>query len=536
MSSVLGKKEKNKSQYSMLCLILILLILAGVSFAIGLRYLPSDSDALEMLDDKNISSNHNELINNDDGINMACLDDDHPLLLEENTANSDELIIEEQEIGVSKAEGVFTELIKGYFEAGMELTVLGYQEIGDGGEGKLSVVNRKPDADVEVFFELRKGLYAVYRPEDNLFNVKCVMAALKEFGCEKVLSIAINSGADTIMWPDGEYDFASASYELTQAVEFCGSNEQKCIWKNINITSIFGFELNGLSLEGNVKINTVTPVAFSKSLMLRVGSQLHLSGSGKIYWDAWNVITPENVLSRYIELEYANDPIYLSMKLPSEASTMMKRTNPSIINYQPEKRDDALSIGAFYKADEIELSEDFRVYLGGIALFALNDADDAKWECINYIETVSPTYFFGGFCPIPWGSGGSERVPTEKIVNNDSFTCFNLEKEDLTSKVLHFWGKRTYANSKETVGLVVIYEAYTDEEGRGIVATVGADQYNGDNTCVQAFSGRNYLLTSTPRQIIGHNMSDEVYDWCVTNGKSPEMCMDIYMDLRYGKK
>ena len=45
-----------------------------------------------------------------------------------------------------------------------------------------------------------------------------------------------------------------------------------------------------------------------------------------------------------------------------------------------------------------------------------------------------------------------------------------------------------------------------------VVAAIGADWRTAESKVSQAFSGRNYKLTTEPRLIFGHNVGPKAYD------------------------
>lgn len=263
--------------------------------------------------------------------------------------------------------------------------------------------------------------------------------------------------------------------------------------------------------------------------MLTLSQSKNITGSGYIRWDGWKALSKESILSGNLKVEYINDDVYTSMKTPSEVQTFMSfRVNPSIISYKPEGHVNVLGMGAIYSVPNAELPESFDVYIGKMKTFALM-AGDEQWHVIDEHDSLNSTKYFG-FYMLPWTTHISYKVPEAIMEKGEGYVKFNLTKANLTNQVLHFWGSKQPCKSEDIIGLVTIYEIWSDTPditGK-LAATIGIDHRTSAGVVQQAFSGRNYAVTNSKRLVIGHNMPDDVYDWCVANGKSPQVCLDLF--------
>lgn len=257
-----------------------------------------------------------------------------------------------------------------------------------------------------------------------------------------------------------------------------------------------------------------------------------IAGEGYIRWDKWNDITDEEILSGNLYLPYISDEVYTSMKLPSEVGTAMSyRTNPSLGEYQPEGYINAVGMGAIYQVPGTELPAEFDVCIGKFRTYILKDAPDAEWEVLDAHEPLDDIKYFR-CARLPWSLGISWRPSKDIFTYYDDYVQVHLTKKDLTNRVFHFYGIKQPCISEDILGMVVIFEVWSNTEdvvGK-IACTIGADQRNESGTVSQAFSGRNYMVLNQTRLIIGHNMPDSVYDKCVEMGKSPEKCIELFME------
>ena len=282
-------------------------------------------------------------------------------------------------------------------------------------------------------------------------------------------------------------------------------------------------------LSGNVNVNDKVYYVDAPT-MLSLAQNKNIQGNGYIRWDGWKALSRENILSGNLKVNYISDDVYTSMKLPSEVQTPIKlRVNPEIIKYQPNGYVNAVGIGSIYPVVGEELPDNFNVYIGKLKTYILMNGDNEQWhELDSHIHLDADNSFL--IFRLPWPLHIYDKVPSNKVEVGTDFVKFNLTKDDLNSKVLHFWGDREPCKSEDIIGMVVIYETWSDTPNitGKLAATIGVDQRNAKREVQQAFSGRNYAVTNSKRLVIGHNMPDDVYDWCVANGKSPQVCLDLF--------
>lgn len=261
----------------------------------------------------------------------------------------------------------------------------------------------------------------------------------------------------------------------------------------------------------------------------------NVTGEGYICWDKWKDLKNNGLVSGNIYIPFIDDAVYTSMKLPSEVQTFMKyRTNPAIMSYRPSGYNRAVGIGAVYQSTGTVLPDEFNVCIGRFMVFVLKDSQDAEWEILDAHEPLDMIEYFQ-LRRLPWTEVDYYR-PIQKAVFHDDYVEFNLTKEDLDNGVLHFYGTKQPCISDDVIGFVTIYDVWSDTEGIDgkLACEIGVDQWNSNGECNQAYFGRNYAIMNEHRLMIGHNIPDAVYEELVTKGKSPSICIDMF--LSYNKE
>lgn len=266
----------------------------------------------------------------------------------------------------------------------------------------------------------------------------------------------------------------------------------------------------------NIVVNLNT-YKLGKNAMLSLENK-HLAGDGSVIWNGWSNINEsasKDMLSGVLKVRYSDDPVYMSMKLPSEAvhSTVSHRVNGSILHYQPAGFSNLINIGAIYAPDASALPSTFTVCLGKMTVYTLSNDANAKWELHEQHQVPKSFALY----QLPWTSSGDTNYPISEsnITRYDNYIRFQLSKSDLTDKCLHFFGGNSYAiDIPNCRAIVCMFEAWTETAGvaEKIFAAIGADQRNGSGTVRQAFSGRNWNVRTDKRVVIGHNISDALYD------------------------
>ena len=243
-------------------------------------------------------------------------------------------------------------------------------------------------------------------------------------------------------------------------------------------------------------------------------------------WDGWK---SGSLISSDIKTDYMDDPIYMSMKLPSEVTTMRHLPNGFVIDYKPEGCIDALGMGAIYCVEGETLPETFNIYIGKLATYVLYEGA-TKWETLDSHDVLDDMYYYS-FFKLPVG-GSIRRATENEYTITDSYVKFTFKRSDFDNANFHFWGLQKPALSQNIAGLVSIYEVWTDtpEAVGKLAAAIGNDQRDSNGGVHQTFTGRTYKVTTEKRLIIGHNIPDTLYDTCVSKGYSPKVCYDLFVN------
>ena len=251
-------------------------------------------------------------------------------------------------------------------------------------------------------------------------------------------------------------------------------------------------------------------------------------GNGSLIWRDYTKYANgggDDHFDGIIPVSRINDPILLSMCMPSEGRTfMISRNNGQSMAVAPDNGTRLLSIGAIYPNRELEMddSESFTFCLGRISLCVRTEGND--WELVDdHPFPPQPNCLYW----LPWELEkkiGHGTLPAEQVNKLDDHVEITMTGADFngvaarakgaSGAVLHFWGSRTAVNGPETLGLLVAYTAWLKDpaqEGR-LLATIGADWYTNSKYIGQAFSGYNYMLTGTPRTLIGHTVGPKAYE------------------------
>lgn len=267
----------------------------------------------------------------------------------------------------------------------------------------------------------------------------------------------------------------------------------------------------------------------TEQLLATVNNNNNFDDDSYLLWSGWSNLSKNINFTGKIKTKYLNNSVYMSMKLPSEVTTAMTfRKNAAIMEYQPIGYDNLVGIGAIYPVLGVNLPNEINVYLGKINTYVLMKGDN-QWREFDSFNPKEGIYHYRLF-ELPWTTEKSFDIPSSASEVGEDYVKFTLSRNDLEKNVIHFWGNKKICTASNIVGVVVVYEVWSDTPGieGKLAATIGIDQKKDNGQTVQGFSGRNYAVTNTKRYIIGHNMPDDVYDWCVSNGISPEVCVEMY--------
>ncbi|MBP5617591.1 MAG: hypothetical protein J6X61_00390 [Clostridia bacterium] len=261
---------------------------------------------------------------------------------------------------------------------------------------------------------------------------------------------------------------------------------------------------------------------------------LRVTGGGSVKWAGYRVLNSQNNPDPFdgiIPVSKMGDPIFLSSCLPSEANTYMKwRVNPgNMLPYFPESNR-ALAIGAIYRNEENPPADDevFTICLGRICL--LFNTPEQGWYSATDDVCSKPNHIYG----LPWEKAGNYKLDDDRLVDKGDHVEITVTGADLNGRfcpheadaaVLHFWSKFGYVTGGEVLGAVSSYVACVKEpEAVGkLVAAIGIDWYSDVVPGAQAYSGRNYLLTTEPRALLGHNVGPKAYDRIMDTARVKEL-------------
>ncbi len=259
----------------------------------------------------------------------------------------------------------------------------------------------------------------------------------------------------------------------------------------------------------------------------------NVTGEGYIKWDGWKDLKKVMLLNGNLKVSLIDDPIYTSMKLPSEAITAMEyRVNPTIMDTTGPGYVKSVGIAAAYQAKGSTLPDEFNLNIGRFMTLILRTEPNANWEIFTVHEPLDKIKYFQ-FHKLPWSESYYYR-PEDKMVLHENYVEFKCKKEDFDGFVFHFYGDKAPIASENVRAYVTIFDIWSDTKGieGGLAIGVGVDQWPASGSSHQMFSGRNYLVKNTHRLMIGHNIPDSMYEELIKEGKNPKMCLDIYNNYK----
>lgn len=293
--------------------------------------------------------------------------------------------------------------------------------------------------------------------------------------------------------------------------------------KNADVSVCFKEGVKGYIVNGGpYKVDEATLVRLTKS---------EVKGNGSVKWAKFSKMGAStgntDLFDGVVPVSKLHDPIFMSTALPSELQTYMDwRINATNMALPISEYKKAISIGAVYKAKGAVIPDDAEITLclGKIMLVAYTE--EKGWFMADQMTYPSNPMFFY----LPW-EVGSAKIPesirsnktdhveiklTGAMLNgNYGKDKFSQEVQDKIDEcVVHYWGNNWIGNVIDIKGVVAGHYAWIKEEeyvGK-VVAAVGVDFKRPDYSGTQAFSGRNYKLTTEPRLIFGHNVGPKAYD------------------------
>lgn len=254
-----------------------------------------------------------------------------------------------------------------------------------------------------------------------------------------------------------------------------------------------------------------------------------LVGNGSVMWKDWNSISQgwkdtfdPTMLSGALKVRYADDPVYLSMKLPSEANfetDTITRPGMRASDYAAEKLVTVNSIGAIYPVDYTKLPDEIVICVGNLSVYTLSKQPNARWKLHDQCS-VPAGY---GMYSIPWNTSNHVPIDDKKVTVCDGYMRFTLTRDDFApmniegslAKVLHFWGNHRDLDFSDNAAVIVFYEVWLETPGAmgNLYTASGCDRKSTDSSIIsQNFWGRNVLLSTEKTVIVGHNLSDARYE------------------------
>lgn len=262
-----------------------------------------------------------------------------------------------------------------------------------------------------------------------------------------------------------------------------------------------------------------------------INKQLNPGRNDRLYYDAFNTQN-RAIINKYIDPKYIDDPVYLSMKLPSEAvsSYLPSRRNGTTDSQwvRPQGYNHAIGIGAIYSSDPSLLPDKFNVYFGRFTTYTLGMDKSARW--VKHEDYKFPPFIM--HYTLPWQTSKSTSIPVEK---HEEYAKITVTREQLSDGVIHFFGgNNSLFDVGNTRAMICIYEVWTDceEAKKSAFCTIGIDQrVAGDESkkVVQLFSGRNIMLRTDKTIHVGHNISDEDYELLVEAGNNPKTVYNNFL-------
>ena len=276
----------------------------------------------------------------------------------------------------------------------------------------------------------------------------------------------------------------------------------------------------GYKIDGTYKVDADT---------LRMLAETPCIGNGKIKWEGYvdcgswsgNPEQPE-----FVPVDLLNDPIYMSMILPSERTCYLaSRKNAAFFDAAEKKWRNIITIGAVYKNRDIELPDDaeFTICISDVNLALRTAKSDGWFKAVNHkVPTMTEQLYY-----LPWTlehTIGTYKFPESenRITYFDDHVEIKLYGYDLNgteakkvsdevdSCVYHFWGSKYYFNcpGDEVLGVASSYKIWVKEpEAREyLVASIGADWRDSNEQGKQAFAGYKHAITNEPISVVGHNV------------------------------
>ncbi len=279
-----------------------------------------------------------------------------------------------------------------------------------------------------------------------------------------------------------------------------------------------------------------------------------LVGNGSVSWKDWDNIAQgwkdtfdPTMLSGALKVRYADDPVYLSMKLPSEANfetDTITRPGMRASDYAAGNLVTVNNIGAIYPIDYTQLPDEIVICIGNLSLYTLSKEPNAKWKLHDKCSVPAGYAMYA----LPWSTShdANVRLDDSKVSVCDGYMRFTLEKEDFApmsgiagslAKTLHFWGNHNELDLMNNAAVITFYEVWveTPEAVGNLYVAPGCDRKSSDGSVIsQNFWGRNVLLSTGKTVITGHNISDTLYEALRDTPNDTRLVYADYASVRGG--
>lgn len=348
--------------------------------------------------------------------------------------------------------------------------------------------------------------------------------------------------SDTSSYVDTGVSTKSSGAEVDYVVaEKVADKDSVCVVEDTQ-ASVSASDNDAYFTDEYIVVNNGTYKLTKEGMLGLIGK--NVTGNGSVAWNNWGSMNwgdTESMLSGAAKARYFDDPVYLSMKLPSEAyhaSNVIE--HPGMRHANSTGAYTYLStIGAVYAPDYTLLPDTVTVCIGNISLYTLSDEPNANW--VLHEHCSYPAGY--GMFYIPWSKCGDANVsiPSSAVELHENYAKFTLSKNDFapsesvsqsTGAVLHFWASNNVdIDLTKTKAAIAMYEMWTETEAAAdlMYIDIGADQKNADKTAIsQLFWSRNYNIQTEKRLVLGHNISDILYDELRGSKNDPRHVLSHY--------
>ena len=280
------------------------------------------------------------------------------------------------------------------------------------------------------------------------------------------------------------------------------------------------------------------PYLVDEATFRRLVYSTNVEGTGSIKWKDYKKLNTvpqqKDVFTGEVPVSKLSDPIWLATALPSEVSTCMTfRTNAENMYASDAKYGHLMTIGAVYPCSDNPPADDDTVTICIKDIKLILHTQEKGWFVANSvgvptIDTMRNFYY------MPWGNG-TYKLPYSSLQKTEDHIEITVSGKDFNGNggtkgksvnpkviggLLHFWGgavtPATTGFSFDRIdGVVASYTVWIQEASMvgHFAATIGADwRIEAGGATDQAFSGYNYLITTQPTTVFGHNVGPAVYD------------------------